>query len=837
MNIITVFKKHKRFIRCTAVIGLLVLVFGLLAAGGQYYFQDQKDEIARDEFLDKFKNFYDSMLQYLYQPPIVLGICVVLLFYMWISIRLLDKYFNMFKPGRFADIFLNPRALESIPHSLLVLFIYFAFLMHVHSLRFIMLVSFALVSIPFIYKILEDVFITADKEGVVENYLVLPITDWHIVQSFWKPRLNRLFIIPFIFFIILVVYWEFLYSSIGITGDETSAPGVFYNNYNDSYLINFPIPHSYLILFQIGLFASAVGILLYIVHMMRGNDLGGVTELKKKKQSIIKSHDNNVLVSCRNLTIGSLSGKTGTQEKQETIIINNINLDIKKGENICIMGESGSGKTTLAREIAGIRTKGLEIKNGVITHGTNSIFTVFQDVDLYLDPYQTLYYYIELAFKKRNLNNNKNKSHKSPGIDNRLLVQTINEIGLLKPLLGDQDQGVDSQQINHALENNRHQKINEIAGLLVKGLKTKTKQRLSGGEKQKFFLLIAFIVEPDIIIADEIFTDVDSASVEKIVSLLFKKNLNVVFISHDIGMIKELMDKELLQKVFYLNHKQLHQDVWAYPPGNMGGEEFMPQWAKSMWKAYQNILAEEVKSSRGKIQDSPVVFEFNNVTREFADHRKITFSRENTPLTIRKGINYALLGENGSGKTTLFKILTKVSGYKGKITYWDEKPRELHRVSRYNCTRKNQLVFQKTGNAIVEDIIIKDYLLSFFNKSEHQTYQQKIKDLIAQFFSKEKTGQIMNSSFQTLSVGEQRRILLIRSLLLVSSDGILFVDEAMRGMDVFLKERLIKYLKNEKLQVFLISHDKHLVNALCQEKIRLTYNKKTRKTMIKNLDL
>jgi ABC-type multidrug transport system ATPase subunit len=256
-----------------------------------------------------------------------------------------------------------------------------------------------------------------------------------------------------------------------------------------------------------------------------------------------------------------------------------------------------------------------------------------------------------------------------------------------------------------------------------------------------------------------------------------------------------------------------------------------------MLKSYHNILAEKMTDPTSFPVEDEMVFNIGDVTRNFGDDRRIIFKNheENgrSTLKIHKNINYALVGENGSGKTTLFKILTKLSPYNGLITYWDGNPYELRDMPRYLCVNKNQLVFQKTGNAIIEDTPIQEYLLSFFNEREKQLHgiEPKITGLIEAFFPSEQKRQLIpNSLFRELSVGEQRRILLIRSLLLVDRDGILFIDEAMRGMDVFLKERLVHYLKKEQLQIFLISHDKDLVDALCHRKIRL--DSKNGKTMI-----
>ena len=843
MNILKTLKTRKRLLMYLAAVILLAVAGACIIAAGQHYFRQETREIVRDEFLDKFNAFYEALLYYLVQSPVLLGIAVVILFYGWMLVRLFNKFFNMFGSQFFMSITLDPRAIESMPHTLIVLFIYYTLLSAAGQLRFIMLISFIVVSIPFIYKMIEDVFSTAEKEGIVENYLVLPISTGKIVHSFWKRNITRVFIIPCGFFLLLMIYWEFLYSSIGITGDEKSAPGVFYNNYNDNYLMNFPTLHNSLILYQILLFALLMVILLYSFYVLKGNERPGRFG-KPGEPAVDEAAE--LLVSCRGLTVSR------TQE-DKSIVIHNIHLDIKKGENICIMGESGCGKTTLVREIAGFPSKGLQKESGSITFGKDGLhrFLVFQDVDLYLDPYQSLYYYVKWAFKKRWSQTGEKRTKKNPTLDNYRLLRCIHETGLLKPLLEDiktTDKIPGPTEIERMLREEDRDSIDKAAKLLVKGLKKKTKQKLSGGEKQKFYLLIAFILQPQLLVADEIFTDIDSQSAGKISNLLFHKDFTLVFISHDIGMVKELMDKGRLRKTYYLKNKTLHPEVWQNPEVDAGKDAAMPQWAQLMWQTHKEIQ----KETREKIEplnNPPVIFEIHEIAREFDDGNRISFAHQNqTPLKICKGVNYALEGENGSGKTTLFKILTKLTKYtklskgglltkyKGIIVYPGEGPKakELEKLPRLDCVRQNQLVFQKTGNAIIEDKKIKDYLLSFFDESQQSLYEERIAALIKKFFKEEKAGQIMNSPFRGLSVGEQRRILLIRSLLLLGQGGILFIDEAMRGMDVFLKKALIEYLKEQEIQVFLISHDKHLVDALCRQRLRLEYDKKTGITRIKS---
>lgn len=265
-----VFTHWQPFVRHAAIIAGLSLAIWLMIIVGEHYFKNHPQLDVGETFLQHFRAFYVPLTRYLLQPSFVLGFAAALIIYAWMVAGLFYKYFNMLPPGKWFDVILNPRAIESIPHSLFILTIFYAFLQNALHLRTIMMLPFLVISIPFIYKLLEDVFITAEKEGIVENYLILPISDWKIIRAFLRRKLYQVVLIPFSFFIILMVYWEFLYSSIGIIVARKSAPAVFYTNYNDAILKNYTQPHNYLILLQIGIFTAAIMILLYIIYILKG---------------------------------------------------------------------------------------------------------------------------------------------------------------------------------------------------------------------------------------------------------------------------------------------------------------------------------------------------------------------------------------------------------------------------------------------------------------------------------------------------------------------------------------------------------------------------------------
>ncbi|TWK72080.1 Oligopeptide transport ATP-binding protein OppD [Bacillus paralicheniformis] len=76
--------------------------------------------------------------------------------------------------------------------------------------------------------------------------------------------------------------------------------------------------------------------------------------------------------------------------------------------------------------------------------------------------------------------------------------------------------------------------------------------QLSGGMLQRIMIALAFALEPDIIIADEPTTALDTISqfevVEQFIQLRNRMGCSIIFVSHDLGVVKKIADEVLVMK-------------------------------------------------------------------------------------------------------------------------------------------------------------------------------------------------------------------------------------------------------------------------------------------------
>ena len=208
-------------------------------------------------------------------------------------------------------------------------------------------------------------------------------------------------------------------------------------------------------------------------------------------------------------------------DKPSTIrAVDSVSFDIAKGENVGLVGKSGCGKSTLAKAVLGLHP----IAAGTVSIGgeafpasdnatmrrlRRSIQIVFQDPYSSFNPRQRVFDILAEPFHLFD-------TPLAPQQQRERTAALIESVGLSPDVL------------------DRHP------------------HAFSGGQRQRIAIARALATDPDLIILDEATSALDIASrnhiLELLQSLSESRGISLLFITHDLSVIRDIADKVLVMK-------------------------------------------------------------------------------------------------------------------------------------------------------------------------------------------------------------------------------------------------------------------------------------------------
>ncbi len=224
--------------------------------------------------------------------------------------------------------------------------------------------------------------------------------------------------------------------------------------------------------------------------------------------------------------------------------VDNVNFSLREGKCLCLVGESGCGKTTAALSILRLidSPPGRIVSGELLYHGEdllrcsgerlrqirgNEIAMIFQDPQSSLNPVFTV---------------------------------------------GDQI----AEQIKLHLGLKRKQAMERTLGLMEQVGIPRAKERMrdyphqfSGGMKQRVMIAAALSCDPEILIADEPTTALDTTIKAQILDIFKdlkqRRNMSILFITHDLGTVAEIADRIVVMYGGRVAEASTTLDIFDHP--------------------------------------------------------------------------------------------------------------------------------------------------------------------------------------------------------------------------------------------------------------------------------
>lgn len=232
-------------------------------------------------------------------------------------------------------------------------------------------------------------------------------------------------------------------------------------------------------------------------------------------------------------------------------VLKKITLSVDRGVNYAIVGQSGSGKSTL-----------LKLINGMMISSKGQVRVNYQKPD----PNEKRFKKImpKIGYIPQNLGLVKNLSV----LDN-VLIGVLPRINKLKSLF----------KIFPKNEIQEAKRILKLVGL--EGKSERQVYMLSGGEKRRVAIARALIQKPDLLLADEIVSELDHVTTREIMDLIAdaqrEMNLTAIMVHHDMQLALEYADRVAVikdgEKILEIGVEG--DKIVDFQTGNMSLDEIM----------------------------------------------------------------------------------------------------------------------------------------------------------------------------------------------------------------------------------------------------------------------
>ncbi len=199
----------------------------------------------------------------------------------------------------------------------------------------------------------------------------------------------------------------------------------------------------------------------------------------------------------------------------------------------------------------------------------------------------------------------------------------------------------------------------------------------------------------------------------------------------------------------------------------------------------------------------------------------------NASFQLKKGKITVAIGKNGAGKSTLLEALTGNNLLQTGRISWEG--RNLKEFSLKQLAERRAVLSQKTE--VTFSIPVKALVEMGTYASPEPLLQKKIDTLVSHALKEVEMEAFSHRDFRTLSGGEQKRVLLAKSIVQLNCsnwanvDKYLFLDEPTASLDIQQQFKLLelvkRIVKRRNIGVFAVLHDINLAAQFADQVLML----------------